>query len=281
MHSDVRAHGTTQQVVTDYCPLDLFSGDERRITKAIYALWDSWVASKASVNNLKVFASGKFVTPSESHLLLAKGYNDEQDLNTIRDAFAAALVRPLLRTPLLHTLSKLQRNLDVLDIEGLSKLWRLAESSSSLYRMTFSSFFEQRLGGSGPEPPATPIGVNSPFLQVSEPDISDWINFLDTYLAPNKPEMDHSNPSPENLRYYLLAYLLSATFKDCSIIVKLDFLQLGGLQLDDKLDPVTVIDLDPKSMGKLRQWEKLDQEIARTYSSMQKKVCVDESQTMN
>jgi len=193
----------------------------------------------------------------------------------------AALVRPLLRTPVLHTLSQLQRNLDVLDIEGLSKLWRLAESSSSLYRTTYSSFVEQGLGGSGSEPPATPIGVNSPFLQISEPDISDWIDFLDAYLAPNKPEVDHSNPSPENLRYYLLAYLLSATFKDCSIIVKLDFLQSGDLQLDDKLDPVTVIDLDPKSMGKLRHWEKLDQEIARTYSSIQKKVCVDEGQTKN
>jgi inositol-pentakisphosphate 2-kinase len=210
---------------------------------------------------------------------LAKGYHNGQELSTICDAFTAALAQPLLRTPLLHILSELQRNLDVLDIEGLSKLWKLTESSSSLYRTTFSSFFEQISGGSEPEPPATPIGVNSPFLQISEPGISDWIDFLDAYLAPSKPEIDHTNPSPENLRYYLLAYLLSATFKDCSIIVRLDFLQLGGLQLDDKRDSVTVIDLDPKSMGKLRHWEKLDQEIAQTYSSMQKKVCVDDGQT--
>jgi len=69
MHSHLRAHGTTQQVVTDYCPLDLFSGDERRITKAIYALWDAWLASNASMNNLKVFAGGKLVTPSEVSLV--------------------------------------------------------------------------------------------------------------------------------------------------------------------------------------------------------------------
>ena len=65
----MRAHAT-QQVVTDYCPLDLFSGDEHRITKAIYALWDAWVASNASLNNLKVFSGGKFVTPSEVSLVV-------------------------------------------------------------------------------------------------------------------------------------------------------------------------------------------------------------------
>jgi inositol-pentakisphosphate 2-kinase len=190
-------------------------------------------------------------------------------------------VQPLLRTPVLHILSDLQRDLDALDIEGLSKLWRLTELSSPLYQQTFSTFFEQISGGSESEPPATPIGVSSPFLQSPEPCISDWIDFLDAYLTPKKPEMDYSNPSPASLRYYLLAYLLSATFKDCSVIVKLDFLKPGAPQQDVKPDSVTVIDLDPKSMNKLRHWEKLDQEISQTYSSVQvKRVCVDERQTL-
>jgi len=186
-------------------------------------------------------------------------------------------VQPLLRTPVLHVLSDLQRDLDALDIEGLSKLWKLTESSTPLYRQTFS---EQISGGYESELPATPIGVSSPFLLSPEPYISDWVDFLDAYLTPKKPEMNHSIPSPENLRYYLLAYLLSATFKDCSIIVKLDFLKPGESQQDFKPDSVTVIDLDPKGMDKLRHWEKLDQEIAQTYSSVQvKRVCVDKGQT--
>jgi inositol-pentakisphosphate 2-kinase len=69
MHSHLRAH-KAQQVVTNYCPLDLFSGDERRIAKAINALWDAWVASDASMNNLKIFAGGKFVTPSDVSLVV-------------------------------------------------------------------------------------------------------------------------------------------------------------------------------------------------------------------
>jgi len=202
----------------------------------------------------------------------------EQDMNTIRDAFAAALVRPLLQTPVLNILSSLQRNLDVLDIEGLSKLWRETESSAPLYRTTFASFFEKTSEGPASAPPSTPIGVSSLFLQSPEPGIPDWVDFLDAYLSHNRP-VDHTAPSPENLRYYLLAYLLSATFKDCSIIVRMDFLRPGiPPQQEIKPESVTVIDLDPKSMDKLRGWEKLDKEIARTYSSVQKKVCVDQWQ---
>ncbi|KAF8163415.1 inositol-pentakisphosphate 2-kinase [Crassisporium funariophilum] len=264
MHSNLRLQ-KGQQVGTDYCPLDLFSGDETRIINAIHSLWNAWVASNAAVNNLKVFARGKFVIPSE-----------EEDLERIRDAFSAALVRPLLQTPVLRILSNLQRNLDVLDIEGLSKLWRETESSAPLYRTTFASFFEQTPESSSSAPPATPIGVSSLFLESPEPGISDWIDFLDTYLTKDKSELDHSNPSPENLRYYLLAYLLSATFKDCSVIVRLDFLKPGGtLQSEVTPNSVAVIDLDPKSMDKLRGWEKLDKEIANNYASVQNKVCVD------
>lgn len=211
--------------------------------------------------------------------MIAEDAGREEDMNAIRDAFAASLVRPLLQTPVLNILSSLQRNLDVLDIEGLSKLWRETESSAPLYRTTFASFFEQTAEGSSSAPPSTPIGVSSLFLQSPEPAIPDWIDFLDTYLSSDKPEMNHDKPSPEHLRYYLLAYLLSATFKDCSIIVRLDFLR-PSVPPQQEVQPgsVTVIDLDPKSMDKLRGWEKLDKEIARTYASVQKKVCIDEWQ---
>jgi len=67
MHSHLRVH-KGQQVATNYCPLDLFSGNERRIALAVNNLWDSWVGSNATMNNLKMFAGGKFVTPSEVSL---------------------------------------------------------------------------------------------------------------------------------------------------------------------------------------------------------------------
>jgi len=64
MHSHLRAQ-KGQQIITEYCPLDLFSGNEERVLNAIRCLWNAWVASDATVNNLKIFAGGKFVKPSD------------------------------------------------------------------------------------------------------------------------------------------------------------------------------------------------------------------------
>jgi inositol-pentakisphosphate 2-kinase len=86
--------------------------------------------------------------------------------------------------------------------------------------------------------------------------------------------MDHTQPKIEDLRYYLLAYLLSATFKDCSIIVKLDFLK-PGTQSAYRVHPVAVIDLDPKSLDRLQRWEQLDREIVFNYTPVERKICID------
>jgi inositol-pentakisphosphate 2-kinase len=86
--------------------------------------------------------------------------------------------------------------------------------------------------------------------------------------------MDHTQPKIENLRHYLLAYLLSATFKDCSIIAKLDFLKPGD-QSGHRVCPITVIDLDPKSLDRLQRWEQLDWEIVSSYTPVKRKVCID------
>jgi len=46
-----------------YCPLDLFSGDEVRMTNAIHGLWDAWLGSGGSINNLRIFVNGKMIKP--------------------------------------------------------------------------------------------------------------------------------------------------------------------------------------------------------------------------
>lgn len=191
--------------------------------------------------------------------MLADDSNPE-GLAAIGGLFVTTLVPPLIKTPVLRKLSNLQRNLDMLDIEGLSKLWRLTESSTPLYRKTFASQSPEISS----KRPCTPIGESSPFISSSQPNMSDWVDFLDTYLSTTKSELDHSNFLPENLRYHLLAYLLSATFKDCSIIVRLDF-----LRPTEEFAPssVTVIDLDPKRMDKLKAWEELDMKIVNAYAA--------------
>jgi inositol-pentakisphosphate 2-kinase len=184
----------------------------------------------------------------------------------VRDVFGKSLARPLLQTKILRILSDLQRNLDLLDIEGLSKLWKEAELAA----------LEQHVGS------VTPLGGKSRYIQISDPGLSDWTEVLDIYTSSRRENLDHTEPSIKDLRYYLLAHLLSATFKDCSIIVRLDFLRLGDdFESDVGPDSVVVIDLDPKSMNKLKGWEELDREIVTAYAPAERKVCVDANQVDN
>ncbi|KAL1744337.1 inositol-pentakisphosphate 2-kinase [Schizophyllum fasciatum] len=294
MHAHMkRMQGDT--VSNGYCPLDLFSGNKARVRNAILTLWDAWVDSDATVNNLKIFVHGKMIHPKEEDRIFAPGAH-----GGAREAFADAILPLLTETPVLKTLSKLQRTLDVLDIEGLSKLWQYTEMMAPAYRTQFAQFFAADESPASPlspltpgmrtpsmpasfhrrptDPPTSPLGVSSPYLQEPEPTIDDWSAFLDTYLSPFI-QRDSAAPVPEDLRFYLLAYLLSATFKDCSIIVRMDLLGGAGAKAAGAVDPsrVTVIDLDPKSLKRLRKWEKLDREIVEAYANVKDfRTCVDE-----
>ncbi|KAJ7749519.1 inositol-pentakisphosphate 2-kinase [Mycena maculata] len=93
-----------------------------------------------------------------------------------------------------------------------------------------------------------------------DPTMSEWTDFIATYLAaPSLPPADSAH-----LRHHALAYLLSATLKDCSVIVRVP----DGT--------VAVIDLDAKHIDRLRKWARLDAEIVRAYAAVpERKVCVD------
>lgn len=277
----MHAHMKRQQgetVSSGYCPLDLFSTNRARVRHAILCLWDAWVSSHATVNNLKIFVKGKMILPDQTDNILAPDV-PSADVDA-REIFADAILPLLIDTPVLKTLSKLQRSLDVLDIEGLSRLWQYTEMMAPAYRTQFAQFFAMPedddegplMPGSFPSPPASPhparsgsmpssfqpsptgpptspLGVGSQYLEAPEPTIEDWSSFLDTYLSPFI-QFDHNAPVPEDLRFYLLAYLLSATFKDCSIIVRMDLIDPEVVRdTSREVDPtrVTVIDLDPKS----------------------------------
>lgn len=63
MHSHMK---TTEgeDVSLGYCPLDLYSGDKDRVTKALHSLWNVWIGSSGSINNLRVFVEGQMLRPS-------------------------------------------------------------------------------------------------------------------------------------------------------------------------------------------------------------------------
>jgi len=275
MHSYMRAR-QGEVVSFGYCPLDLFSNNEDRISNAIRALWDAWNNSNGGVNNFKVFKRGRLIQPSNISYMCESTDEPVLDNEGLRDTFTSALLPFLTDTPLLRILSKLQRTLDILDIEGLSCLLRDAETS------TFTNLSVDQSSPTRPTcnpslgPPVASLGASSDLWHSGIPTMSDWTDFLDVYLSSTGAQLNHSEPMPENLRYYLLAYLLSATFKDCSIIIRLDPLSLKRPSKAVAPDRVTVIDLDPKSVHRLRKWEQLDQEIVQAYLDVENpKRCID------
>lgn len=67
MHQIHRQAGkeVAHSLAEDYCPLDLYSGKEDRVRKAIHALVDSWQTSGGKGNNLKLFWNGKMLRLAE------------------------------------------------------------------------------------------------------------------------------------------------------------------------------------------------------------------------
>ncbi|EGO21159.1 hypothetical protein SERLADRAFT_475955 [Serpula lacrymans var. lacrymans S7.9] len=238
--------------ISAYCPLDLYSGEEDRITRAIHDLWDAWIKSDGSLNNLRIFVHGSLLKPSDADssriladvLHVSESYASSSHL---RDAFTSTVLRILLDSDILRVLSRLQRTLDPLDIEGLSKLWFRSKADLSL-----------------------PSSVLAPALgfDTDDPSLTEWEDFIDIYTSVFKT-WNHSLPNVANLKSYLMAYMLSATFKDCSIVLRPD--KSGTTSAS-----VTVIDMDPKSMIRLEKWEKLDKNITDFYThAAEAKVCHD------
>jgi inositol-pentakisphosphate 2-kinase len=111
----------------------------------------------------------------------------------------------------------------------------------------------------------------SPVADLTQPTMEDWMSFVDSFLSPKHQE--HSAFSPSNLRYHTLAYLLSATFKDCSLIIP-----LHPFQADTESGGIKVIDLEIKSIDRIYDWVRLDEKIVREYGKLElrmRKTCVE------
>jgi hypothetical protein len=164
--------------------------------------------------------------------------------STLREAFASCFAPILLASPVLPALSRLQRTLDELDVEGLE---------------TVLSSFAAQQGSSA---------TSDNLTQLLRPGGDDeWAAFVATYqerstLVPS----DLSSITSSEARQSVLSCLLSGTFKDCSLLVSLEH------------GTVKVIDTEPKPPRKLPQWAELDSEIIRAYAEVpppKRRRCVD------
>jgi inositol-pentakisphosphate 2-kinase len=157
-------------------------------------------------------------------------------MTSIKSKFINALLPQILRTPLLNFISTLQRSLDPLDCEGLAKLVEI-----------------------------------SPCADFTQPTMEDWVSFIDTFLSPKLQEA--SSFSPSNLRYHILSFMLSAIFKDCSLIIP-----FNPCLADHENNGIKVIDLGIKSVDKISGWLKLDEKIVTEYAKLEprmRKTCIE------
>ncbi|KAA1469367.1 hypothetical protein DENSPDRAFT_857844 [Dentipellis sp. KUC8613] len=247
MHSHLR-QSKGEAAAANYCPLDLFSGTEERVKRAIHGLWDSWNESGGTINNLRIFSDGRMLKPTDKTFGIGRQAEAE-----LRDKFTAALLPIILGTSLFQRIGTLQRTLDSLDREGF---FRLRDCVRPMLPPLGTN--REQTGFSGIS------DVNEP-----EPTFAEWLSFIDIFTSDTTP--DSVLPDPADFLYHLQAYLLSATFKDCSIMIKMPV-------LPEQQAAVKVIDLDVKSVKKLCQWEKLDQQIVEAYSQVgldARKTCID------
>ncbi|CAB4383520.1 unnamed protein product [Rhizophagus irregularis] len=267
--------------VTRYCPLDLFSLEDKRIRKAIDALID------CPGSNLKLFIQGLQIEIGKENWLTSLceffeiGFPelDDKKQHYVIDMLIVLLIQVIMKEQyLFRRLKILQKTLDELDIEGINKLLITLRP------------------------------------KLSEPLLEEWKLIVDEYMK--RTTANNSNnenvlefmSTMENKQIHqrIYEYLMSATLKDCSIIFSFrksdirDFAEqkshssqifqnkerlqqislsetqspisdsLNKYPYDNYLDKpyvykVNVIDLDPKPLAKLPYYQELDAKIVENY----------------
>jgi inositol-pentakisphosphate 2-kinase len=269
MHSHLK-QTEGKNVAVHYCPLDLFSGSRERLEIALEGLWNSWTQSNGAINNLRIFHYGKMLLPTDvgprvslSPILTRIGEQElslqvwsqgclslppDSPVTSIKSKFISVLLPLFLHNSLLHHISALQRSLDPLDCEGFAKLKRIQSAG-----------------------PSNSTDAALPITDLTQPTLDDWASFVDIFLS--QEHQKHSSFSPSNLRYHTLAHLLSASFKDCSLIIPIrpqtDDTEMGGIK---------VIDLDIKDVDRIPGWLKLDEKIVKEYAKVDtrmRKTCTE------
>lgn len=135
--------------------------------------------------------------------------------SSLVDTFTSHLVPFLLSTTIFTRLASLQRDLDALSISTLLH---------------------------------PPYLKHQPLSSIPPPTLSELAEFASAYVSGSR------SPVWSN-REHLLAFILSTTFKDCSLIFRLP------IGTDPGSIEVKAIDLDLKPVGKLAKWAALDKEI--------------------
>ncbi|CAO3610392.1 unnamed protein product [Cunninghamella blakesleeana] len=225
-----------------YCPLDLYSGDPKRMKHAIIA------SLKKTHSYLKLFYNGEFILQPERINDLALFNNNNEDNeegnnmtnDMILSKIANLLVTILLKDTILKRLKHLQQSLDAIDIEGIYLFYQ---------RFNYHHF-------------------------KSTYDLHFWKNVVENFLIrqSQNSETKGTNLDDDSIQR-IGEYLLSMTLKDCSIMISVMKNKVENKQSKD-LNTVTInedqfhyhiklVDIDMKKWSKIPYWFELDRQIIK------------------
>lgn len=233
-----------------YDPLDLYSESADRKKKAIKALWADWKETGGKTNNLRLFWNGSVVQPGDQENLnaIAGFLGAQTDEGALLAALAEHLVAELAKpapstdgtstSSVLSRLAHLQSSLDPLDVEGLAHLWLQRTQSHVLGDSSNAADL----------PPALASLLPSSQLH----------SVLEPFLAASK-----SNAAELKLQDSVQAFLVSASFKDCSLLIR--FSRSNKDEGDVVKGETKLVDLDRKPFAKLSSMQKTDSEVCAAF----------------
>ncbi|GAC92826.1 hypothetical protein PHSY_000382 [Pseudozyma hubeiensis SY62] len=244
--SDSAEHMSLQDFERLYDPLDLYSTDATRKRKAVGALWRDWIETGGKTNNLRLFWNGAVVGPQDTKSLdsIARFLGaDKAVAGDLVDVLAKHIVDELSKASLpsrgeseapvsiLSRLAHLQSALDPLDVEGLAQLWLSRTQSHILGQVPPDVDLPPALTRNLP---ATELlAVLEPFLSVSDRQVT--------------------------LEDAVQAFLVAATFKDCSMLLRFHRSNEGVI------GETKLVDLDSKPFSKLSGMQKTDNEVCAAF----------------
>ncbi|XP_034675060.1 inositol-pentakisphosphate 2-kinase-like isoform X3 [Vitis riparia] len=244
MHQILKLHQQEIAQISEYEPLDLFSGSKEKMHKAVKSLFTT------PQNNFRVFLNGSLIygglgggTDSTS-FMVGEAFEDvlkcviQAEVGMRVESFLHLVSETVSKSGVLDRLLEVQK-LDIFDIEG---------------------------------------AIHAYYDIVSEP--CTVCRDLGEDIASHRYTSLHSIPSDESLKI-VRDYLIAATAKDCSLMISFAPRKDGNsaspysnvylASTDQSFDyKAYFIDLDMKPLKKMQYYYELDQKIVSCYTQMMK-----------
>ncbi|KAG0207719.1 Inositol-pentakisphosphate 2-kinase [Mortierella sp. GBA30] len=212
MYQHHKINAGQEQTLSEYCPINLFSTSKLLVHDSLDAL------AQTPQNNLRLFVNGKQqpVNSGAMFQILAEPSMEriERQDNPSRTiqptTLTDVLTNVLIESPLLKRLGRLQQALDSLDVETIHRFY------DTLANPTTSPL---------PEPTLDEF-LNTAEVFLERTDMDDMMEEdQETFEKHNEASIgfgpdDNPDEVPDSLKmHYIREFLLSATLKDCSIMI--------------------------------------------------------------